>query len=78
MAIAVQDSQAAQLEALLANLTFRERLNLMIEIGVSVETIMGVQKCRNHVGGKRMIDSAPLDFDGGSVWCRGCYAWWYV
>lgn len=78
MAIAVQESHAVQLEALLANMTFRERLNLLVEIGVSPETIMSVPKCTSHLGGRLMTDSSPLDFNGGSMWCRGCYAWWYL
>jgi hypothetical protein len=78
VAMSVRQSQATQLEQLLARMTFRERLNLLVEIGVSPETIMSIHTCYAHVNGRPMQDTSPLDFNGSSRWCRACFKWWYI
>lgn len=79
MALSVeQQSKAAELDALLANMEPRRRINLLLSIGLPAELVMGVLVCDEHTGGKTMSPTEPLSFDGSSVWCKNCFQWWKV
>lgn len=67
--------QIARLEAALALLTCRERLNVLLRLGVPAELVMGVGTCWEHPGWSLLPDVAPLSFEGDVVWCRGCFRW---
>jgi hypothetical protein len=59
----------------LSQLTPRERIALLLRLGVPAIDVIGVQECTDHIGWHNLPDSAPLAFDGTVVWCEGCYRW---
>jgi hypothetical protein len=65
----------SELAALLAGLTFRQQLNLLLRLGVPADEIMGVAHCSEHHQWRPLSDDASLSFEGDVVWCRSCFKW---
>jgi len=65
-----------RLEGMVAQLSFRNRLHLFLELGVPAEDILGIDDCRLHHGGRRLGPDSPMSFDGTTMWCKGCWLWW--
>lgn len=74
----VSSNVEQQLDAVLANMTFREQLNFLLQCGMPAEDIMSIQSCREHVGGRMMHDNQPLSFEGNTLWCKGCWKWYAI
>lgn len=70
------ESKVEQLQALMAGLTPRGQINLLLVLGVPADTVMGIATCVEHKYARPLSQREPLTFDGDSVWCKGCYTWW--
>jgi hypothetical protein len=64
-----------ELAGKLSQLTPRERIRLLLRIGVPAIDVIGVPACDHHVGWHNLPDTSPLAFDGTVVFCEGCYKW---
>lgn len=64
-----------RLEAALGALSYRERLNLLLRLGIPAEQLMGMERCTEHYGWRILQASEPLSFNGDTWWCMGCWRW---
>lgn len=69
-------TQYEHLEEALSKLSFRNRLDLMLKLGIPAEDILGMERCTSHHGGRRLGPDSPMSFDGSVLWCKGCWSWW--
>jgi hypothetical protein len=65
----------AELEGKLSKMTPRDRIRLLLRLGVPAIYVMGVPACDHHTGWHNLPDASPLAFDGTVVFCEGCYRW---
>jgi hypothetical protein len=72
---AQRNAVLAELTDKLAQLAPRERIRLLLRIGVPAIDVIGVPACDHHVGWHNLPDTSPLAFDGTVVFCEGCYKW---
>lgn len=70
------ESKVDQLQALMAHLTPRGQINLLLRLGVPADIVMGIPTCAEHEHARPLSQREPLTFDGDSVWCKGCWKWW--
>lgn len=67
-----------ELEMLLANMTQRQQIGLLLTLGVPAVDVIGIKSCDGHMSGRELRDHEGLTFDGYTVWCRGCSSWWAI
>lgn len=63
-------TQRQELERLLETLPFRDRVNLLLELGMPAADVLGVPRCSDHVGYVPASPTEPLRFDGSMLWCK--------
>lgn len=78
MATKVLPEQARALEDALLHMTFRQALSVLLNLGVPAEDILGLDHCREHYGKNELPRSSPLNFEGHTMWCKGCWKWWQL
>lgn len=66
----------ARLEAALNALPPRRRVNVLLNVGVPAEEVIGTRDCMDHYGWRLLHDFAPLTFDLTTLWCCVCWRWY--
>lgn len=75
MHMATHDAQMEKLAALLPTLTFRQQLNLLLQLGVPASRILGIERCIEHWGWRLLTERESLAFDGTVMWCTEGKHW---